>query len=58
MGLHGGGTGLEDPFAALQGWVKTQGCIRVQNKDLEEIVKFIQRDIASGKRNLIFIMQR
>jgi L,D-peptidoglycan transpeptidase YkuD (ErfK/YbiS/YcfS/YnhG family) len=42
MGLHGGGTGVEDPFAAQQGWAKTEGCIRVQNKDLEEIVKFIK----------------
>ena len=58
MGLHGGGTGLDDPFGAEQGWVRTEGCIRVQNKDLEEIVRFIQKDIASGRGNLIFIMSK
>ena len=56
MGFHGGGTGLKDPFASNQGWVKTQGCIRVQNQALEEIVRFIQQDIANNKRNRIIII--
>jgi len=56
MGLHGGGSGLKDPFATNQGWVETQGCIRVQNQALEEIASFIQQDIANNKRNRIIII--
>lgn len=31
--IHGGGSGLADPFAPLQGWEWTLGCIRMQNVD-------------------------
>lgn len=34
ISLHGGGTGLPDPFAPYQGWLPTHGCIRLQNADL------------------------
>jgi hypothetical protein len=48
IGVHGGGSGLADPFYALrQGWVPTHGCIRLQNEDvirLVNTVKFIQRN--------------
>ncbi|MGH3578857.1 MAG: L,D-transpeptidase family protein, partial [Mycobacterium sp.] len=37
IGIHGGGTGLEDPYADEQGWVKTHGCFRVQNQDLRSL---------------------
>lgn len=37
-GLHGGGTGSTHPLEAHQGWVQTEGCIRVQNSDLYHII--------------------
>lgn len=47
VGVHGGGSGLKDPFRALkQGWVVTHGCIRLQNEDLTRFVttvRYIQR---------------
>jgi len=33
-GIHGGGSALEHPLAARQGWAPTEDCIRVQNADL------------------------
>ena len=39
IGIHGGGTGLPDPFAPLQGWEETHGCLRAQNEDLERLVQ-------------------
>lgn len=33
IGIHGGGTGLQNPMGEDQGWVPTHGCLRVQNKD-------------------------
>lgn len=56
MGLHGGGTGLKKPCSDRQGWQKTKGCIRVQNEDLAEIVKFINQDIERGGSNIIHII--
>ena len=32
--IHGGGTGLDDPQAARQGWQETNGCTRGQNEDV------------------------
>lgn len=38
LGVHGGGTGLANPYrAANQGWMVTRGCIRLQN---ENVIKF------------------
>lgn len=39
--IHGGGTGLPDPWAKQQGWVPTFGCLRMQNEDGEELVNLI-----------------
>lgn len=50
IGIHGGGSGLPAPFAARQGWVKTHGCIRVQNEDLTKLVKSVKGCLASGGR--------
>lgn len=38
IGIHGGGTGLPDPFADRQGWMRTHGCLRVQNRDNARLV--------------------
>lgn len=42
ISLHGGGSGLANPFAPYQGWQATHGCIRVQNADLERLVSLIR----------------
>jgi len=43
LGLHGGGSDLPDPFALLQGWEWTFGCMRLQNGDNENVfVPFVQ----------------
>jgi hypothetical protein len=39
IGVHGGGSGLADPFAPRQGWVCTRGCWRIENDDLERLVE-------------------
>jgi RHS repeat-associated protein len=36
--VHGGGTGLDDPYnAPRQGWKPTLGCTRAQNEDVKEL---------------------
>jgi hypothetical protein len=42
LGVHGGGSGLADPFAPRQGWQITEGCIRLQNQDNETFRIFLQ----------------
>lgn len=39
--IHGGGSGLPDPYAAFQGWVPTYGCLRMQNADGEALARMI-----------------
>lgn len=41
IGVHGGGSGLEHPFALQQGWRPTEGCLRVQNQDLDQLVDLV-----------------
>jgi RHS repeat-associated protein len=41
--IHGGGTGLPNPFAARQGWMRTHGCTRGQNEDVQELNRIISR---------------
>lgn len=48
IGIHGGGSGLNDPFAPLQGWVKTHGCLRTQNQDCARLVKLAYQCLARG----------
>jgi len=40
--IHGGGTGLTDPYAPRQGWVPTYGCTRGQNEDVQRLGNAIQ----------------
>ncbi len=35
--IHGGGSGLAEPFIDYQGWVPTKGCTRGQNKDILQL---------------------
>jgi len=39
--IHGGGSGLEDPFAPRQGWLGTYGCLRMQNEDGQALSRLI-----------------
>jgi len=39
IGVHGGGSGLPDPFADQQGWMMTEGCIRLQNDDNAHFIR-------------------
>ncbi|HDI2994188.1 LysM peptidoglycan-binding domain-containing protein [Acinetobacter baumannii] len=39
--VHGGGSGLSDPYAEKQGWRVTMGCTRAQNIDVENLAKKI-----------------
>ena len=39
--IHGGGSGLDDPKAARQGWYPTLGCLRMQNEDGEALSRLI-----------------
>jgi hypothetical protein len=50
IGIHGGGSGLPDPFAPRQGWKKTHGCLRVANEDNARIVEFVKAAQAKGGR--------
>jgi hypothetical protein len=40
--IHGGGTGLADPYEPRQGWVPTRGCGRGQNEDVQRLGDAIQ----------------
>lgn len=42
IGIHGGGSGLPDPFAPQQGWQITEGCFRLQNADLAALVGILE----------------
>ena len=50
IGIHGGGSGLPDPFAPRQGWRKTHGCLRVQNEDNQKLVELVKKAQAKGGR--------
>ena len=39
--IHGGGSGLADPFASRQGWLGTYGCLRMQNEDGQALSRLI-----------------
>lgn len=41
IGIHGGGSGLTDSFSPQQGWQITEGCVRLQNEDLEGLVALV-----------------
>jgi hypothetical protein len=35
--IHGGGSGLRNPYAPRQGWRPTRGCTRGQNEDIQNL---------------------
>jgi hypothetical protein len=48
IGIHGGGSGLPDPFAPHQGWQVTHGCIRTQNADVVKLAALVLAAIKAG----------
>lgn len=48
ISLHGGGSGLPRPFAPVQGWQSTHGCIRAQNQDVQRFVSQVRSVRANG----------
>nr|DAE03276.1 MAG TPA: putative carnitine operon oxidoreductase caia, putative carnitine operon oxidoreductase [Siphoviridae sp. ctwzt2]DAP75847.1 MAG TPA: putative carnitine operon oxidoreductase [Caudoviricetes sp.] len=51
--IHGGGSGLPDPYAPHQGWVPTLGCLRMQNADGEEVALWM---MANGNNMLLEVV--
>jgi len=41
--IHGGGSGLKDPFAPRQGWNPTLGCTRAQNEDIKKLCEISEK---------------
>lgn len=52
--IHGGGSGLPDPYADYQGWVPTYGCLRMQNADGVELSRMI---INSGNNVVLTVVE-
>lgn len=52
--IHGGGTGLDDPFADYQGWAPTLGCLRMQNCEIVELSAMI---IESGNDVVLTVVE-
>lgn len=51
--IHGGSSGLANPYAPYQGWVPTLGCLRMQNADGIEVSNWI---IANGNNILLEVV--
>lgn len=51
--IHGGGTGLSNPSAPNQKFVKTHGCIRVHNRDLGTVVNKVRG--VQGKKGQVWV---
>lgn len=52
--IHGGGSGLSNPYADYQGWVPTYGCLRMQNADGVELSQMI---IDSGNNVVLTVVE-
>ena len=54
IGVHGGGSASPTPFAPQQGWYPTEGCIRLQNADNEQIFMPFVHTIQSAGGQVVF----
>lgn len=52
--IHGGGSGLNEPFSDYQGWQPTLGCLRMQNADGVELSAMM---IASGNDIVLTVVE-
>jgi len=50
IGIHGGGTGLKNPLAPNQGWLRTLGCIRLQNQSMNSLLHLVHWTRKGGGR--------
>ena len=46
--IHGGGSNSPEPYADYQGWYKTLGCLRMQNKEGVEMSEEIIASVNAG----------
>lgn len=53
--LHGGGTGLPNPYAPDQPLVPTQGCVRMRNRDVNALIQSIKRQSPEERLQFIFM---
>jgi hypothetical protein len=47
-GVHGGGSGCANPLAPDQGLLPTHGCVRVLNRDMEQVIVPLYRKTRSN----------
>jgi hypothetical protein len=47
--LHGGGSGLSNPYAPNQRLLPTLGCVRMRNADVNSLIRHIERLSAGGE---------
>jgi hypothetical protein len=53
--LHGGGSGLPNPYAPNQALRATLGCVRMRNRDVNALIQFIKRLPADRSLRFIFM---
>lgn len=53
--LHGGGSGLTNPYAPNQTLRSTLGCVRMRNRDVNALIQFIKRLPADGSLRFVFM---
>lgn len=53
--LHGGGTGLADPYALDQPLLPTQGCVRMKNGEVNSLIDAIKKLPADDPLEFVFI---
>ena len=53
--LHGGGTGLPDPFKLDQELRPTQGCVRMKNGEVNSLIEAIKNLPANDPLEFVFI---
>lgn len=54
--LHGGGTGLDDPYADYQPIIPTLGCFRMYNADIEWLAKSFLHSVRLGLKPCIHVV--
>lgn len=58
VSIHGGGSGLPDPWADYQALTYTHGCVRVHNKDLvDKLVPLIQKTQKAGRTFYVTVVR-
>lgn len=53
--VHSGGTGSRGARVPRQGWIRTQGCMRLQNEDAARMVADVRSCKAAGGRSWLTV---